>query len=587
MILMPCAATGAATAKHRIAATTTRVTTLIGCTLLTHFRTAEGNLAQIGRQITAILCLCAVAGCTNPFAGLEKPRGKIGYVQGAIGAISVDEPQAALIGRDVLSSGGSAADAATAMAFALSVTMPSSASLGGGGVCIARDANKGLPVVIDFLPRAPKTVPPDATRPSAVPGMARGLVMLHSRFGKLKWEQVLIPAENLARFGYQVPRAFASEFDKVADAVLEDATAAAVFRRTDGRPVAEGGTLSQPELAAVIGRLRKNGAGDFYVSADARKFVDAVNNAGGSLTVEDLRDYLPEVRKPISFPWRDNTAWHFAGPPSAGGAVAAEMTAILLDGVRFENSDRADRLHLIAEAAKRAFVHRMQYMQTDGNYTRHPREFVNEDAADDALDSIDDARSTPLTSLISAPKDWPETPSAVSLVAMDAEGGSVACTLTMNNSFGTGRMVPGFGVMLAAVPDTRGRTYTPLGPALLASENRNQSILAIAASGGVTAPTAMANVLANAVYEPQTLREAMHAPRIHYGGVPDKVFVETDMQNDIVEDLRKRGHNVALTGPLGRVAAVYCKTGIPPERGEPFCVSATDPRGYGVAVGGN
>ncbi len=508
-------------------------------------------------------------------------------MSGAIGAISVDEPQAALIGRDVLSSGGSAADAATAMAFALSVTMPSSASLGGGGVCIARDAKKGLPVVFDFLPKAPKTIPPGATRPSAVPGMARGLVLLQSRFGKLKWEQVLIPAENLARFGYQAPRAFISEFDKVADAVLEDQTAAAVFRRSDGRPVGEGDTLFQPELAAVLGRLRKNGAGDFYVSADARKFVDAVNEVGGSLTIEDLRDYRPEVRKPLSFSWRNNSAWHFAGPPSAGGAVAAEMSAILLDGVRFENSDRADRLHLVAEAAKRAFVHRMQYMQTDGNYTRHPREFVNEDAADDALDSIDDGRTTPLTSLISAPADWPETPSAVNLVAMDTEGGSVACTLTMNNAFGTGRMVPGFGVILAAVPDTRGRTYTPLGPALWASEYRNQSMMAIAASGGVTAPTSMVNVLANTAVEPQTLREAMRAPRIHYGGVPDKVFVESDMPSDIVEDLRKRGHDVAITGSLGRVAAVYCKGGLPVDGDEAFCESATDPRGYGVAVGGN
>lgn len=505
---------------------------------------------------------------------------------GAIGAVSVDEPQAALIGRDVLSAGGTAADAATAMAFVLSVTMPSSASLGGGGVCIARDTGKGLPVVVDFLPRAPKTVNPAASRPSAVPGMARGLFLLHSRYGKLKWEQVLIPAENLARFGYPAPRAFISEFNKVADAVLEDSVAATIFRRPDGRPVGEGDTIRQAELAAVIGRLRKNGAGDFYLSAEARAYVEAVNAAGGSLTVEDLRDFRPELRAPISFPWEVRTEWHFAGPPSAGGAVAAEMTATVLNGVRFENSDRADRLHMIAEAAKRAYAHRMQYMQTDGTYTRHPREFVDDDTAEDAQDAIKDGSVTPLTSLVPAPADWPETPSAVSFVAMDIEGGSVACTLTMNNAFGTGRMVPGYGVMMSAVPDTRGRTYTPLGPALLTSEYRNQSIMAIAASGGVTAPTAMVNVLANAAAGPQSLKESMRLPRIHYGGIPDKVFVESDMPQDVVDDLRKRGHDVALTGQLGRVAAVFCRTGIPTTE-IPRCESATDPRGFGVAVGGN
>lgn len=532
------------------------------------------------------LVACGVS-VSNPFSSEpDVPRGTVGYLSDLYGAISVDEPQAALVGRDILSAGGTASDAATAMAFVLSVTMPSSASLGGGGVCIARDADKGLPVVIDFLPKAPSTIPSGASRPSAVPSMTRGLFLLHSRYGKLKWEQVLIPAEKLARFGYQAPRAFTSEFSKVARAVVEDPIAASVFRNKSGAPVTEGDLISQPELAALIGRLRKNGAGDFYIGVDARNYVAAVNEAGGSLSVEDLRDYRPSIRKPLSFKWHRNTEWHFAGPPTAGGAVAAEMTATLLSGVQFQNSDPAERMHLIAEAAKRAFAHRMQYMQPDGSYTRAPREFIGEEAAEDALDAIDTGRAASLTSMVSAPVDWPETPSAVSLVAMDVEGGAAACTLTMNNAFGTGRMVPGYGVIMAAVPDTRGRTYTPLGPGLLSSERKNQSLMAIAASGGVTAPTAMVNVLANAVSGPQTLRQAMSGPRIHYSGVPDKVFVETETPDAIVESLRKRGHTVAKTGPLGRVVAVYCSTGIPTDD-TPLCESATDPRGFGVAAGGN
>lgn len=529
---------------------------------------------------------CAMPDIKNPFGGPEVPRGTIGYVPGAIGALSVDEPQAALVGRDILSSGGTAADAATAMAFVLSVTMPSSASLGGGGVCIARDAAKGLPVVIDFLPKAPAAVPPGATRPSAVPGMARGLFLLQSRYGKLKWEQVLIPAENLARFGYAAPRAFASEFSKVGDAVLQDPTAASILRRADGRPVGEGDIVKQPQLAGVLGRLRKDGAGSFYIGAEAKAYAAAVAQAGGSLSDQDLRDYKPEIRQPLTFKWEQNTEWHFASPPAAAGAVAAEMTATLLNGVRFEKSDKVERAHMVVEAAKQAFAHRMQYMRPDGTYTRHPREFLTDAAAEAAQDAISNDSSQPIAKLVSAPVDWPETPSAINISVLDAEGGAVACTLTMNNLFGTGRMVPGYGVFMAAVPDTRGRTYTPLGPALLTSETRNQAIMAISASGGVTAPTSLVQVLANAAAGPQGLKDAMNEPRVHYSGMPDKVFVESEMPQDVVDGLKKRGHDVALTGPVGRVAAVFCRTGVPTKR-ELVCESATDPRGYGVAIGGN
>ena len=169
---------------------------------------------------------------------------------------------------------------------------------------------------------------------------------------------------------------------------------------------------------------------------------------------------------------------------------------------------------------------------------------------------------------------------------MDVRGGAVACTLTMNNLFGTGRMASGFGIMLAAAPDSQGRTYTPLGPALLTSEFHNHSYLAAAASGGVAAPTAMINVIARAAAGPQTLRDSMRAPRTHYAGVPDKVFVEADMPNDIVDGLRKLGHDVAVTESIGRAVVVYCPSGIPNDKGVQ-CNSAAERRGHGIALGGN
>lgn len=528
-----------------------------------------------------------LASCSNPLSSApEIAKGNIGYVAGAFGVISSEEPQAALVARDILSAGGSAADAATAMGFTLSVTMPSAGSLGGGGVCIVRGSNGEVPSVIDFLPRAPKSIAPGTERPSAVPAMPRGLFLMHSRFGSLSWEQVVSPAEKLARFGFNVPRALATQFNQVADALVRDRQAANVFLRKDGTILQEGDFLKQSELASVLGGFRSRGVGDFYLGNEAAALVKAVGEAGGSLSADDLRDFRPIERAPLSFNWEKNTVWHFAGPPSAGGAVAAEMMAILMNGARFEKADPALREHLLAEAAKRAFADRMKNMQADGTYRVDATGLVAENYVNDLSKGIADDKATPLSALMPSPVDWPETPTAVSFAVVDMRGGAAACTMTMNNIFGTGRMLPGYGIMLAAAPDTKGRTFTPTGPVLLTSEYRKQVYLAAASSGGVSAPTALANVLVRAASGPQSLRESMSAARTHYGGQPDKVFVESDMPAEVVEALRKRGHDVALTKSIGSVSVAYCPSGIPNKQGVE-CFGAADPRAYGITFGGN
>lgn len=528
-----------------------------------------------------------VAGCSNLFNDdPEVKRGTIGFLSGALGVISVEEPQSAIIARDILSSGGSAADAAAAIAFSLTATMPSSASLAGGGMCIVRDDRGDIPDVIDFLPRAAKLSGGNVARPSSVPAMPRGVFLMHSKYGKLKWEQIVAPAENLARFGFQISRAFATDLAKVSGPLIRDKEAARVFRRPDGSIVGEGDALRQPDLAVTLGRMRLRGVGQFYNGPEAQQLVQAVQDAGGNITIEELRDYRPTFRTPVSFPWEKNTVWHFAGPPAAGGAVAAEMMAILMYDKRFEDANPDEREHLLVEAAKLAFVNRMKHLQPDGTYTIDAAQLVTDDHLEVQEDRIDAAAAIPLAELIDNPVNWPETPAAVSFAVLDTFGGAAACTLTLNNIFGNGRMVPGFGFMLAAAPDDRGRTYTPVGPALLTSEYHNHAYMAAASSGGVTAPTSMINVIARAAAGPQSLREAMTAPRVHYAGAPDKVFVEAEMPKERVDELRALGHNVALTKSIGSVTAVYCPSGVPNKAGI-LCLSASDPRGHGIALGGN
>ena len=130
----------------------------------------------------------------NPLAGPSAPpEGQQGHVQGFLGGVVADEPRAALLGREALSLGGNAADAAVAVGFALTVTLPSRASLGAGGACLAyspdkKSVNGGVPEAVVFLPHPPASVGTNADRPAAVPMLARGLYLLQARYGHRPFE---------------------------------------------------------------------------------------------------------------------------------------------------------------------------------------------------------------------------------------------------------------------------------------------------------------------------------------------------------------------------------------------------------------
>nr|MBC8159411.1 gamma-glutamyltransferase [Alphaproteobacteria bacterium] len=313
----------------------------------------KGSAGRPWRQFVVASALIFLTACAIE----EEPqRGTIGFVEGFIGGVATDEPRAALIGRDILSAGGYAADAATAVYFALSVTMPSQAGLGGGGVCVVRNAVDQATKTLDFLARPPRQVPAGASRPSAIPGNPRGFFALHSKFGRLRWEELVGPAEALARFGSPVSRAFAADLAQVERALLAEAPSRRIFGHSSGKRVLrEGETMTQIELAAVLGRLRREGPGAFYGGTMTRNFIEAVADAGGAMQAEDLRAYRPVWRETIAVPFGDLTA-HFASPPGAAGGVGAGMWRMLSIDDRYKAADESEKPHLLAESAMRAYA---------------------------------------------------------------------------------------------------------------------------------------------------------------------------------------------------------------------------------------
>jgi gamma-glutamyltranspeptidase/glutathione hydrolase len=531
------------------------------------------------RQILTLLLAAAVAACGS--SGTAQ-RGEVGFVEGFLGGVVADEPLAAQIGREILSRGGSAADAAVAIGITLSVTYPAAASLGGGGVCVVHDKGSNKTETIDFLARAPRSIPQSATRPTAVPGNPRGFFALHSRYGRLDWSQLLAPAEQLARFGNVVSRSLARTLATVGPALLQDMDSRRIFINPNGNKViGEGDKLVQVDLAAMLGNLRRRGPGEFYSGQMAQRLVTAVNEVGGSLSLNDLRNMRPEWRETVKMPI-GNHILHFAPPPADAGTVEAELISILTRIKSYADAPEAERPHLLIESFKRVFADRVRRQ----NATAIPIDRLAETHHRQIMANYRPNAQTPANQVGLPARLPPENPAATSFVTIDRSGSAVACGLTMNNIFGIGRVARGTGIMLAATPGQYGGGPASLGPVILVNPNSKLTYLAAGSSGGATASTSLVQVLLGVLVEKQPLEDVINRKRVHHGGRPDLAYFEQGLDANKIQSLTQRGHRVAATPSLGQVNAIYCDQGLPydAETKTDICAMRADPRGAGIAL---
>ncbi len=500
---------------------------------------------------------------------------------GFLGGVVADEPLAAVAGRDVLMAGGNAVDAATAMYFNLAVTLPSTAGLGGGGVCIVHDAQTNVTRVLEFLPKAPDNPAAADRRANAVPGNLAGFHALHARYGRLPWKQLVAPAEGLARFGVKTSRAFSRDLDQVGPALLNEAGPGRVFSRPGGGLLREGDKWVQPGLAETLTRIREQGMAALYRSPGVERFVQETGLGGGALQVGEMTSYKPVWRQPVTVGLGDISV-HFSPPPAAGGAVAAEMLAMMLHGQRFSDAGLDERPHLFVETAVRAYADRSRWLRPGGDSSLKGEEHVAPARMASLMGSYRRDVHIPAGSLNPKPVETPEAPSAATLAAMDEDGAGIACALTMNGLFGNGVIAGNSGVLMAAPPGRGGRGPLPLGPMLAVDHLTNDFFFAGAASGGVTAPTALMSVAMETAVNVETLEAAMDAKRLHHGGAPDIVYYEQGYDEAAIQALIGKGHRVAATPSLGRVNAVGCTQGLPYDPSS--CEAVSDPRGFGLGI---
>ncbi|HVK84512.1 MAG TPA: gamma-glutamyltransferase [Kofleriaceae bacterium] len=519
-----------------------------------------------------------------------------------------ESEQATKVGRDILAAGGNAVDAAIATAFALAVTHPTAGNIAGGGFAVVRVA-PGKVVAIDFRETAPGAATADmyldeqgkptkaslvGYRASGVPGSVAGLWALHGKLGKLPWKDLVEPAIKLARDGFIVDKELAESIKDGAMRLLEFKATGDIWvpRRI---PRAAGSTVTIPQLAVALERIRDQGADGFYKGETAKAIADDMKANGGLITMADLAGYKAEWREPLVVSYRGHQL--YAMPPPSSGGITLAIAANVLRTIELGKLPwhGAEHVHRLVEVWRRSFAARNELLGDPAFVKDMPIAKLMSPAYGDKLAATITDRATPS-------KDIPaliEGDHTTNLCTVDASGMAVALTTTLNTSWGSRVTIHGF-LMNNEMDDFTAKPGSPNvfglvqgvankiepGKRMLSSmsptvvENgKGEVVLVVGAQGGPRIITAVWQTLSNVIDFGKSADEAVALPRIHHQHLPDKVLVEADsIDRATAEQLEKDGYTLDFS-PRGLGAAnalVRTATG---------WAGAADPRRGGAAMG--
>ena len=320
--------------------------------------------------------------------------------------------------------------------------------------------------------------------------------------------------------------------------------------------------------------IRTRGSGEFYNGPLGRQFAAAVRQTGAAMTAADLRQYRARLLQPLQFELGGDLLYFPPGPLD-GGPITAQLWAAGYDDDRHDDADAAERLHLLAELASRAYAARPA-TPADGPASADP---FSDSAIAKLVAGYDRRRHQPVADDTAAIVDYSARgrQDGVSLVAADARGQAIACSFTLNRPFGAEKMAPGTGILLAA-PETGARAGLP-SAVIRANPNTNQTFFVAAISGG--SPATLAAVALETLDSDRDLGVAITQPRAYNTGSPDVMIAEPGLSQPAQDFLKNAGYTLQMQERLGRVNGFRCPEGLPRVK---ICQFVAEPRGHGLAV---
>jgi gamma-glutamyltranspeptidase / glutathione hydrolase len=550
---------------------------------------------------------------SSPRAGVTEPERRP-TATGAGGAVASVDPYATRIGIEVLRRGGNAADAAIATAAALGVTEPYSSGIGGGGFLVYYDAKHRRVSTIDGRETAPASFTPTvftdgqghpldfATVVSSglsvgVPGTPALWDRASKRFGTRSLNQLLKPAEQLARNGFVVDSTFNAQ-------TAANAARFALFPETarvylpGGSAPAVGSVFRNPDLARSYRVLRTDGVRALYRGGLGAAVVDAARSPAtapgasvypGQITRRDLRAYDARVLRPTQTRYRGLDVYGMP-VPSSGGIATGEALNLLeaydrLTGQRLSDVPDTQYLHRLGEASATAFADRNRWI---GSVPGVPaagllsQRYAKERACQLFSPTAAHPRPIPFGSPDGS-YNCPGAPSAAQPAARDDHGtthltvtdrwGNVASyTLTIEQTGGSGITVPGYGFLLnneltdfnfvplqAGVPDPNlpaagKRPRSSMSPTIMLRHGR--PYLALGSPGGATIITTTLQVATEYLDRHRPLVDAIAAPRFSSRNGPASEAEPGIFDTAQGDALRALGHTLTRNPEIGAATAI-------------------------------
>lgn len=545
----------------------------------------------------------------------DRPSGPVAqsrslvYARGGMACTS--DPRATAAALRVLEEGGSAVDAAIAANAVLGVVEPMSCGLGGDLYSIVWDAKTQQIYGLNASGRAPKSltrkvfqekglqeIPLYGPLSWSVPGCVSGWFDLHSKFGRLRMDQVLAPAIGLAEQGFPVSPVIAGFWTKGEQSFQDWPHSKQTFLLQGKKAPVAGDVFRNPRLAASMRAISKNGADAFYRGDIAQKIVDFSRKNGGYLAIEDFTEHENTWVDPISTEYRGFDVWQI--PPNGQGLAVLQMLNVLEQhDLRSMGWGSADTVHLLLEAKKLAYADRARYyadmafvdVPVDAlkskSYAKHQNARIDMARAMTEIEAGD-------TKLIHG--------DTVYLCVVDKDRN--CCSLIQSNYHGFGsQIVPGdVGFVLQnrgnlfALSDDHPNRLEPakrpfhtIIPSLVTKDGKPVFVFGV--MGGDMQPQGQVQVLVNWIDFGMNIQMAGDAARVRHEGSPTPTLVpgdpdggvvhyESGLPDETVEELNRRGHK---TQPARTSMGGYQGILIDWERG--VLQGATESRNDGLALG--
>ena len=441
----------------------------------------------------------------------------------------------------------------------------------------------GRTTFIDFRERAPGKASRDmyldadgkptrdsieGWRSSGVPGSVRGFDLALSKYGRLKWADVIAPAIDLASKGFPVSYAL-SESLRTSRSLSRSAESKRIYQK-GGASYDIDETMTLPELAATLTRIARNGAAEFYEGETAKKFAAEMAKHGGLITLDDLKDYKAVERKPLIGRYK-NYEIITAPPPSSGGIGMLQILG-MLEGSGYEKTGfgSAASISYVAEAMQRFYADRSEYLG-DPDFFKVPITGLLDPAyIKKRRETIDRDHATPSEQVKPGRPTGSEGTETTHFSVVDADGNAVAVTYTLNGGYGNGITVPGLGFLLNNEMDDfaakagavnmfglvqgEGNTIRPgkrplsaMTPTIILRDGK--LFMTVGAPGGSRIITAVTQVFLNVADFGMNVQDAVDAPRFHHQWQPDILFLEKGFSPDTIELLRQRGFHPTTVDP--------------------------------------